>query len=108
VNGEVRQQSHTSQMIFGVAELVSFLSQTLTLTTGDIVATGTPAGVGMASTPSRYLVAGDEVVVEIEGLGRLVNRLRAEDGKLPAVRGADSMRRNAAARFQPAVEEAAT
>jgi 2-keto-4-pentenoate hydratase/2-oxohepta-3-ene-1,7-dioic acid hydratase in catechol pathway len=73
VNGEVRQHSSTKQMIFGVAELVSFLSETITLEAGDIIATGTPAGVGMGYDPPRWLVAGDVVSVAIEGLGTLEN-----------------------------------
>lgn len=75
VNGEVRQDSSTGEMIFGVRELVSFLSQTMTLEPGDIIATGTPAGVGMGFDPPRWLKAGDVVTVEIEGLGTLQNRV---------------------------------
>ena len=71
VNGEVVQESSTAQMVFGVAELVSVISQTMTLEPGDVIATGTPPGVGMARTPPRYLAPGDEVVVSIEGLGSL-------------------------------------
>jgi len=78
VNGEVRQAASTSQMIFGLAELVSFISQTITLQPGDLIATGTPEGVGMGSNPPRYLKPGDEVVVEIEGMGTLRNRVRPE------------------------------
>lgn len=73
VDGEVMQDSSTGEMIFGVAELVSFVSQSLTLWPGDVIATGTPAGVGMARTPPRWLTPGDEVTVEIEGLGKLTN-----------------------------------
>jgi 2-keto-4-pentenoate hydratase/2-oxohepta-3-ene-1,7-dioic acid hydratase in catechol pathway len=69
------QDSSTSKMIFSVAELISFVSQTLTLVPGDLIATGTPAGVGFAREPSRYLNDGDEVSVEIDGLGRLTNRV---------------------------------
>lgn len=75
VNGEVVQDSSTAEMIFGVAELVSIISQTITLEPGDCIATGTPPGVGMAKSPPRFLVPGDEVVVEIEGLGRLVTTM---------------------------------
>jgi 2-keto-4-pentenoate hydratase/2-oxohepta-3-ene-1,7-dioic acid hydratase in catechol pathway len=60
-------------MIFGVAELVSFLSRTITLEAGDVIATGTPPGVGMAFDPPRWLGSGDVVTVEIEGLGSLEN-----------------------------------
>jgi acylpyruvate hydrolase len=65
-------------MIFGVGAIVSFISETITLAPGDLIATGTPAGVGMAAKPPRYLGVGDEVVVEIEGLGVLRNRVSAE------------------------------
>jgi 2-keto-4-pentenoate hydratase/2-oxohepta-3-ene-1,7-dioic acid hydratase in catechol pathway len=77
VNGECVQDSRTNQMIFGVAELVSYLSQTMTLEAGDVIATGTPPGVGMARTPTWFLQPGDEVVVEIERLGRLVTTMAA-------------------------------
>jgi 2,4-didehydro-3-deoxy-L-rhamnonate hydrolase len=73
VNGEVRQNSNTKEMIFGVAELVSFLSRTITLEAGDLSATGTPPGVGMAFDPPRWLGSGDVMTVEIEGLGSLEN-----------------------------------
>jgi 2-keto-4-pentenoate hydratase/2-oxohepta-3-ene-1,7-dioic acid hydratase in catechol pathway len=71
LNGAVVQNSNTSQMVFGVAELVSIISQTITLEAGDCIATGTPAGVGMAMDPPRFLRSGDVLVVEIEGLGQL-------------------------------------
>jgi 2-keto-4-pentenoate hydratase/2-oxohepta-3-ene-1,7-dioic acid hydratase in catechol pathway len=71
VNGELRQEGNSSQMIFNVAELVSFISQITTLEPGDIIATGTPAGVG--ATTGRYLNAGDQVVGAIQGLGELRN-----------------------------------
>lgn len=71
LNGEAVQDSTTAEMVFGVAELVSIISQTLALEPGDCIATGTPPGVGMAKTPPRFLASGDEVVVEIEGLGQL-------------------------------------
>jgi len=76
VNGELRQQGTTASLIFGPAELVAWLSRTMTLLPGDIVATGTPAGVGAAQ--GRFLHAGDTVEVEIDGLGTLVNRVRDE------------------------------
>lgn len=75
LNGEVVQDSSTSEMVFGVAELVSVISQTLTLEPGDCIATGTPPGVGMAKSPPRFLAPGDELVVEIQGLGRLVTTM---------------------------------
>ncbi|MBX3032265.1 MAG: fumarylacetoacetate hydrolase family protein [Chloroflexi bacterium] len=70
VNGEVRQSADTSQMIFGVAELVAFASRFLTLEPGDIIATGTPAGVG--ATTGTFLADGDVMEATIEGLGTLV------------------------------------
>jgi 2-keto-4-pentenoate hydratase/2-oxohepta-3-ene-1,7-dioic acid hydratase in catechol pathway len=60
-------------MVFGVAELVSILSRTMTLEPGDVIATGTPPGVGFTRTPPVYLRDGDEVTVEIEGVGVLTN-----------------------------------
>ena len=76
MNGEVVQDSSTEQMIFGVAELVAFISRTITLEAGDVIATGTPPGVGMARTPPRWLQDGDEVTVEIERIGALTNEVR--------------------------------
>lgn len=70
VNGEVRQQSSTKNLIFGVAELVSFISECMTLLPGDIIATGTPSGIGAGMKPPRYLQAGDVVELAIDGLGR--------------------------------------
>ncbi len=75
VNGDVVQDSSTSQMVFGVAELISIISQTLTLEPGDLIVTGTPPGVGMAMTPPRFLVPGDVVTVEIDGLGALTTTM---------------------------------
>jgi 2,4-didehydro-3-deoxy-L-rhamnonate hydrolase len=77
LNGQVMQASNTSQMIFGVAQLVSFISRTVTLEPGDLIATGTPSGVGYARKPPVYLRPGDTVRVEIEGIGALVNPVRA-------------------------------
>jgi 2-keto-4-pentenoate hydratase/2-oxohepta-3-ene-1,7-dioic acid hydratase in catechol pathway len=74
VGGVRVQDGRTRDMIFPVAELVAFLSRTLTLAPGDLIFTGTPAGVGSVADPRRYLAPGDELVSEIEGLGRLVNR----------------------------------
>jgi 2-keto-4-pentenoate hydratase/2-oxohepta-3-ene-1,7-dioic acid hydratase in catechol pathway len=77
VNDELRQSSDTGQMIFGVAELVSFISRTITLEPGDVLVTGTPAGVGMAADPPRYLRPGDRMRIEIDGVGELDNAVRA-------------------------------
>jgi 2-keto-4-pentenoate hydratase/2-oxohepta-3-ene-1,7-dioic acid hydratase in catechol pathway len=73
VNGEVLQDSTTANLIFGVDEVLSHVSQTVTLEPGDLVLTGTPAGVGFYRDPQRLLQPGDEVTIEIEGLGSLTN-----------------------------------
>lgn len=73
VNGAVLQDSTTAEMIFSVATLVSYLSQFMTLEPGDVIATGTPLGVGFARTPPLFLTHGDAVEVEIEGVGLLEN-----------------------------------
>jgi len=77
VNGEALQDSSTSQMVFGVAELISYISQGITLQPGDVIATGTPAGVGFARTPPVFLHPGDTVTVSIDGIGELSNGVRA-------------------------------
>jgi 2-keto-4-pentenoate hydratase/2-oxohepta-3-ene-1,7-dioic acid hydratase in catechol pathway len=69
VNGEFRQRSSTSEMIFGVPFLVSYVSQFMTLLPGDVISTGTPAGVGLGMKPPQYLKAGDVVELGAEGLG---------------------------------------
>lgn len=78
LNGEVMQDGTTADMIFPVAELIAFLSTGMTLLPGDIISTGTPAGVGTARDPKVFLKEGDEVTVEIQGLGTLTNPVRAE------------------------------
>src|SRR6185312_15676602 len=69
VNGETRQNSSTANMIFDVATLVSYVSEFMTLLPGDVISTGTPAGVGLGMNPPKYLQAGDVVELGIEGLG---------------------------------------
>jgi 2-keto-4-pentenoate hydratase/2-oxohepta-3-ene-1,7-dioic acid hydratase in catechol pathway len=76
VNGEVVQDSSTAQMVFPVAALIAYISTTITLDPGDVIATGTPPGVGMARTPPRWLEDGDEMTVEIERVGALTNTVR--------------------------------
>ncbi|SDM01304.1 fumarylacetoacetate hydrolase family protein [Halarsenatibacter silvermanii] len=76
VNGEIRQQSNTKDMIFDPEQLVSYCSKMMTLLPGTLILTGTPAGVGKSFSPPRYLKSGDEVKIEIEGLGQLVNSVR--------------------------------
>ena len=73
VNGESLQDASTADMIFGVAELVAYVSETITLEPGDVIATGTPPGVAFGRPDGRYLQAGDTVEVEIERVGVLVN-----------------------------------
>ncbi len=73
VTGEVMQSARTKEMIFPVAELIAFASRLMTLEPGDIILTGTPAGVGAARKPPRWLRDGDVVEVAIAGLGRLHN-----------------------------------
>ena len=73
LNGQVMQDSSTASMIFGVDDLISFISQGITLEPGDLIATGTPAGVGFLRTPPRYLSPGDQVRVEIDRIGHLEN-----------------------------------
>jgi acylpyruvate hydrolase len=69
INGELRQDSRTSDLIFGIPEIVAFISETITLEPGDLILTGTPSGVGMYFDPPRFLGSGDVVRIEIEGLG---------------------------------------
>ena len=71
VNGELRQDSSTSDLVFGPQELVDFISQTCTLEPGDLILTGTPSGVGMSMDPRRFLSSGDVVRIEIESLGAI-------------------------------------
>ncbi len=79
LNGELRQNSSTSRMVYGVAELVSFISRTITLEPGDVIATGTPLGgaMGHLQNPPRFLREGDEVTVELERVGVLTNPVKA-------------------------------
>lgn len=80
LNGEVVQDGTTARMIFSVAELIAFLSTGMTLKPGDVISTGTPPGVGAARDPQLFLKAGDEISVEIQGLGTLTNPVEAESG----------------------------
>ena len=77
VNGELRQQAAAAQMIFDIPAIIESLSAGMTLEAGDIIATGTPAGVGFAMDPPQYLADGDEVVCSISNLGELRNRVMA-------------------------------
>jgi 2-keto-4-pentenoate hydratase/2-oxohepta-3-ene-1,7-dioic acid hydratase in catechol pathway len=73
VNGEMRQSASTHDMIFDIRKLIADISAGMTLEPGDIIATGTPTGVAEGMNPQRFLTDGDEVVVEIEKIGRLWN-----------------------------------
>jgi len=76
VNGQLRQQANTSSMVFDVAEIIVQLSRGMTLLPGDIIATGTPSGVGLGLTPPVFLQPGDVMLAEIEGIGRLENTVK--------------------------------
>jgi 2-keto-4-pentenoate hydratase/2-oxohepta-3-ene-1,7-dioic acid hydratase in catechol pathway len=73
LNGETMQESNTSRMIFGVADIIAFASQAITLEPGDLILTGTPAGVGAFRTPPVWMKPGDEITIEINGLGSISN-----------------------------------
>ena len=91
VNGIIVQQDHTGHMIFSVAQSIAFLSTLMTLEPGDIIATGTPSGVGFKRTPPLYLKDGDVAEVEIEGIGKISNpftRRQADHTSAPSVRRA--------------------
>jgi 2-keto-4-pentenoate hydratase/2-oxohepta-3-ene-1,7-dioic acid hydratase in catechol pathway len=77
LNGEVMQDSSTSNMIFGVAEIVSFVSQAVTLEPDDLIITGTPAGVGAFREPRVWLKPGDEITIEIDGVGAITSPVTA-------------------------------
>jgi 2-keto-4-pentenoate hydratase/2-oxohepta-3-ene-1,7-dioic acid hydratase in catechol pathway len=76
VNGELRQNANTSDMIFKINELISFISMSQTLERGDLISTGTPAGVGIFMKEKKLLKPGDEIVCEIEKIGILVNKVK--------------------------------
>lgn len=75
VNGEIRQKSNTENFIFSIEEIISVLSQGMTLEPGDIIATGTPAGVGKGFKPPRYLKPGDAIEIKVEQIGTLYNKI---------------------------------
>jgi 2-keto-4-pentenoate hydratase/2-oxohepta-3-ene-1,7-dioic acid hydratase in catechol pathway len=73
LNGETVQESTTANMIFGVADVIAYVTRTITLEPGDLIATGTPAGVGAFRNPPLFMQPGDEITIEIEGIGSLTN-----------------------------------
>jgi len=77
LNGETMQESTTANMVFGVAEIIAFVSQAITLEPGDLIATGTPAGVGAFRDPPVFMQPGDEITIEIDGVGALTNAVTA-------------------------------
>jgi 2,4-diketo-3-deoxy-L-fuconate hydrolase len=77
LNGQTMQESTTANMVFGVAELIAYITRTITLEPGDLIATGTPAGVGAFRKPPVFMRPGDEITIEIEGVGSLTNPVEA-------------------------------
>ncbi len=77
------QDGRTSDMVFSVAELIAFISDSITLEPGDLVITGTPSGVGVFREPPVFLLPGDLVRVEVEGIGSVANPIVDEDGTAP-------------------------
>lgn len=82
VNGEILQNASTTEMVFDVPAQIEHLTKAMTLEPGDLLFTGTPAGVGVARTPPRFMVAGDRVRCEIEGLGCIEALIQPEDGSI--------------------------
>jgi len=82
IDGELRQNSNTRHMIFNCYEMIAYLSQAMTLEPGDVIATGTPAGVGVKMKPRGYMLPGQTARIEIEGIGSLVNTVIEEPGEL--------------------------
>ena len=77
LNGQTMQESTTGNMVFGVADLIAYITQVITLEPGDLIATGTPAGVGAFRDPPAFMQPGDEITIEIEGIGSLTNPVTA-------------------------------
>merc|ERR1712217_670026 len=73
IDGQIMQESNTSDMVFSVAEIIAFLSQDTTLLPGTVILTGTPFGVGLGLTPPKFLEGGESITVEVEKIGKLTN-----------------------------------
>jgi 2-keto-4-pentenoate hydratase/2-oxohepta-3-ene-1,7-dioic acid hydratase in catechol pathway len=84
IGGETLQHSNTRELIFRVPELIEYVSSVVTLEPGDVFSTGTPSGVGFARKPPRWLNAGEEVVITVEGIGELRNPVTAEAARVTA------------------------
>ena len=78
LNGETVQDSNTGNMVFGVAEIIAYVTQTVTLEPGDLIATGTPAGVGAFRNPPTFMKPGDVITIEIDQIGSITNPVVAE------------------------------
>ena len=78
VNGELRQDSNTSELVYNIWQQISYLSTAFTLEAGDLIATGTPSGVGIGMQPPCFLKSGDVVRCEIDGIGAIENRVAAK------------------------------
>lgn len=78
VNGELRQEVNTGEMIYNIWQQIAYLSTVMTLEPGDVLATGTPSGVGLAYKPPKFLKVGDVARVEIDGVGHIENRVAQE------------------------------
>ncbi len=91
INGELRQEAAMKQLIFDVPTLIETISQGITLRPGDVIATGTPAGVGIGFDPPRYLKAGDRVRIEVDGIGELENPVVAYDAAGAGARAAEAV-----------------
>ena len=87
VNGELRQDASTADLIFGIDRLVEFLAETQTLSPGDLILTGTPSGVGVAMDPPQFLQTGDVVRIEVEGLGSIEHAVEAAGPSAARSRG---------------------
>ena len=79
LNGEVVQQESTGELVFGIAELIEYITVWTELMPGDVIATGTPGGVGAGRTPPLWMQPGDRVEVEISGIGTLSNEVREQN-----------------------------
>jgi len=92
VNGELRQDARTSDLIFGPRAVVDFIAEVITLEPGDLILTGTPSGVGQSMDPPRFLAAGDIVRCEVEGLGVIEHRVTPAAQTMPRVEGPPAAR----------------